>query len=65
MAQHVASTECLVREAFGLLLDVRRHPEARHLLVQVIAFLKMLVRDPGRDGPPVVLSVRAVSIAKL
>jgi hypothetical protein len=54
--------EVLVRQAFGLLLEIRSHPEAKPLLGQAIAFLRMLVQESEAASPPLVVSVRAVRI---
>ncbi len=64
MNQRAPSIECLIRQAFGLLLEIRRHRQARRLLTLAVAFLKMLIRDAGAHEPPVVVSVRAVRIPK-
>jgi hypothetical protein len=52
----------MVRQAFGLLLEIRGQPEAKPRLGQAIAFLKMLVGDPTTGSPPTVVSIRAVRI---
>jgi hypothetical protein len=62
MSRITPTVEAMVRQAFGLLLEIRGHPEAKPLLGQVIAFLKMLVADPTTDCPPMVVSIRAVRI---
>ncbi len=64
MNDHGASIECLVRQAFGLLLEIRRDRQARRLLTLAVAFLRMLVRETGTDEPPVVFSVQAIRIPK-
>lgn len=62
MSRTTPSVEALVRQAFGLLLEIRTHPEALPLLGQAIAFLKMLVEDPATGTQTMVVSVRAVRI---
>ncbi len=65
MNERAPSIERLVRQAFGLLLEIRRDRQARRLLTLAVAFLKMLVRQTRTNEPPVVLSVQALRILKL
>lgn len=58
------SVESLVREAFALLLELRAHPDASRMLSLANAFLDMLLRQKGAEGPPMVVSVQAVRIRK-
>jgi hypothetical protein len=62
MSAQKYSIEALVRQAFGLLLEIRRRREARRLLTQAIAFLDMLVRRPDTALESVVVSVQAVRL---
>jgi hypothetical protein len=62
MSRITPSVEAMVRQAFGLLLEIRGQPEAKPRLGQAIAFLKMLVGDPTTGSPPTVVSIRAVRI---
>ncbi|MBZ5545276.1 MAG: hypothetical protein LAO07_16615 [Acidobacteriia bacterium] len=62
MSRTTPSVEALVRQAFGLLLEIRSQPEAKPRLEQAIAFLKMLVESPATVSPPLVVSIRAVRI---
>jgi hypothetical protein len=62
MSRSTPSVEALVRQAFGLLLEIRSRPQAQPRLGQVIAFLKMLAEDPTAGPPPLVVSIRAVRI---
>jgi hypothetical protein len=62
MSRITPSVEALVRQAFGLLLEIRGQAEAQPRLAQAIAFLKMLVEDPTTGSPPLVVSIRAVRI---
>jgi hypothetical protein len=62
MKKDTSRVEVLVRRAFDLLLEIRQHPEAVHLLAQVIGFLKVLVRERRTPSEPVVICVRAVHI---
>lgn len=59
------SVEALVREGFNLLLELRRHPEARRLIPLANAFLKALLHQTGRDAPPIVVCVKAMPIRKI
>lgn len=58
------SVEALVRQAFDLLLEVRRKPEAVRLLALTIAFLKALLRDSDLEPFPVMISVQALIARK-
>ena len=58
------SVEAKVREAFELLLELRSHPDASRMLSIANSFLDMLLRQEGTDGPPVVISVKAVRIRR-
>jgi len=62
MSRTTPLVEALVRQAFGLLLEIRSHPRAKPLLSQAIAFLRMLAEEPQADCPPLVVSIRAVRI---
>jgi hypothetical protein len=62
MSRTTPSVEALVRQAFGLLLEIRSRPRAKPLLGQAIAFLNMLVENPATGSPPLVVSIRAVRI---
>jgi hypothetical protein len=62
MNRTTPSVEALVRQAFGLLLEIRSQPEAKLLLGKAIAFLAMLVQNPATGSPPLVVSIRAVRI---
>jgi hypothetical protein len=58
------SVESMVREAFGLVIELRGRHEAARLLSQAIAFLKMLTREGDAVALPVVVSVRAMHLPK-
>jgi hypothetical protein len=60
----IALIEALVREAFGLLLEIRAQREAPQHLAQAISCLKILPREADAEEPLVLLSVRAVRIRK-
>jgi hypothetical protein len=52
----------LLREAFDLLLELRSRPEARKLLGEAVAYLRLLERQGESEGLPLVISVRAVRL---
>jgi hypothetical protein len=58
------SVEFMVREAFGLVIELRGRREAPRLLSEAIAFLKMLARDASNVAPPMVVSIRALRLPK-
>lgn len=62
MARPSPTVEAMVRHAFGLVLELRSHREAKSILAQAIAFLNLLVEHPDSRSNPVVVSVRAVHI---
>jgi hypothetical protein len=64
MSGRLNSIENLVREGFTLLLELRRHPEARRLIPLANAFLESLLRHTAQDAPPFVVSVKAMPIRK-
>jgi hypothetical protein len=64
MRGRLNSIEGLVREGFNLLLELRRHPEARRLIPLANTFLEALLRQTGQDAPPFVVSVKAMPIRK-
>ncbi len=62
MNRQESSLEASIQKAFGLLLEIRGHSDAGHLLHLAIAFLTMLLQDAGRTTSPVVVSVNTVRI---
>jgi len=52
----------LLRQAFDLLLELRSRPEARRLLGEAVAYLRLLERQGESEGLPLVVSVRAVRL---
>ena len=65
MARPSPSVEAMVRHAFGLLLEIRSQKEAKSLLTQAIAFLRLLLEEARPQTTPLVVSVRAVRIREL
>jgi hypothetical protein len=55
----------LLRQAFDLLLELRSRPEARGLLRQAVAYLRLLERQGESEGLPLVVAVRAVRLKSL
>lgn len=64
MKGQTPSVESLVREAFDLLLAVRRKPKAARLLSLAIVFLKAVLRDSDLEQFPVVISVQTLGARK-
>ncbi len=60
MNSREASVESLVRQAFGLLLELRQNRHAQRLLPLAVAYLETLCRDTTARELPVIVSVRAV-----
>jgi len=52
----------LLRQAFDLLLELRSRPEARGLLGQAVAYLRLLEREGESEGLPLVASIRPVRL---
>ena len=64
MSRQPPSIETLVRQAFGLLIEIRAHREARWQLTLAVAFLQGLLRKACAEATPVLISVQAVRIGK-
>jgi len=58
------TTQKMVRQAFGLLLEMRDRENAHQLLAQAIALLEMLGREKNVNAPPIMLSVRVMQLRK-
>ena len=58
------TTQKMVRQAFGLLLELRQRENAHQLLAQAIAFLEMQARDKDVNVAPIMLSVRVMHLLK-
>ena len=58
------SSEAFVRQAFDLLLEIRRHSQAQPMLSQAVPFLKTLLNATDTNTVPVVVSIRAVRLRK-
>lgn len=56
--------KALVREAFGLLLELRSREEAPKLLGQAVAFLRMLESQGQTTAVPIVVSVQVMRLRK-
>ncbi len=64
MSRRADLTQKLVRQAFGLILELRAHEEAPRLLSKAISFLEMLARERDSTAPPVMVSVRVLRLPK-
>lgn len=64
MKATLRTNQKMVREAFGLLLEMRERKDAHQLLTQAIAFLEVLSRAREIKAAPVVLSVRVMQLRK-
>jgi len=58
------TTQKMVRQAFGLLLEIRERENSCQLLTQAIAFLEMLARGNQVNAAPIMLSVRVMQLRK-
>jgi hypothetical protein len=65
MARQTPAVEAMVRQAFGLLLEIRDRREAKSLLAKAIAFLKLLQQDRTGQANPLVVTIQAVRIRDL
>jgi hypothetical protein len=54
--------DALVRQGFGLLIEIRHQEGAARSLAMATTFLQMLAHDPSKDAAPFVVSVTAVPI---
>jgi hypothetical protein len=64
MERRSKNVESLIREGFDLLLELRRHPNAQRLVPLANAFLETLLQQDAAAAPPIVVSVRAVTLRK-
>ncbi len=62
MTRQESAFEASIQKAFGLLLEIRGHRDAGHLLHLAVAFLNMLLQDADPTASPVVVSIHAVRI---
>ena len=62
MTRQESALEASTQKAFGLLLEIRGHRDAGHLLHLAVAFLNMLLQDAGQAASPVMVSIHAVRI---
>jgi hypothetical protein len=54
----------MMRQAFGLLLEMRAHQNGNQLLAQAIAFLEVLSRDKEAKVSPVMFSVHLLELRR-
>jgi hypothetical protein len=52
--------DALVRQAFGLIIEIRHQRGAARSLSLAVNFLRMMARNPGKDAPPFVFSYTVV-----
>ena len=57
-----SALEASIQKAFGLLLEIRGHRNAGHLLHLAVAFLRMLLQDADQTLSPFMVSIRAVRV---
>jgi len=58
-------TQALVRQAFGLILDLRARDNAQVLLAQAVAFMELLDKEKNPDAhPTAVLSLRVMQVGR-
>ena len=50
----------LVRQAFGLIIEIRHQRGAARSLSLAVNFLRMMASKPGQDAPPFVFSFTVV-----
>lgn len=62
MKQRPSSNQALARKAFGLVLELRTHHDARQLLGKAVAFLEMLARGRDTRALPVMVSVQMMRL---
>jgi hypothetical protein len=58
------NTQKMVRQAFGLLLEMRERENAHLLLAQANAFLEILARGKEDHAAPMMLSIRVMQLRK-
>jgi hypothetical protein len=62
MTRQESSLEASIQKAFGLLLEMRGHRNAGHLLHLAVVFLNMLLQHGNQTTSPVTVSIQAVRI---
>lgn len=64
MGTKSSSDETMVRNAFGLLLEIRQQRDAARRLGIAVAFLEALASVADADASPVVVAIRALPMRK-
>jgi len=64
MKHGTRAERALLREAFGLLLELRSRPDALKLLGQAVTFLRILDQQGEPGGLPVVLSLQVMNLKR-
>ena len=62
MTRQESSLEASIQKAFGLLLEMRGHRNASHLLHLAVVFLNMLLQHGDQTASPLTVSIQAVRI---
>jgi hypothetical protein len=65
MNRGTIAERALLREAFDLLLTLRSRPQARKLLRQAVAYLRLLEHQGEPGGLPIVISVQVIRIGNV
>lgn len=60
MTRQESSLETSIQKAFGLLLKMRGHRNASHLLHLAVVFLNMLLEQADQTASSVTVSIQAV-----
>ena len=60
MAHDSTRLDALVRQAFGLIIEIRHLRGAARSLSLAVNFLRMMARNPGQDAPPFVFNYTVV-----
>jgi hypothetical protein len=64
MALRSNDVEFLIRKGFDLLLELRRHPDARRLLPLATTFLEMILEQGEGGAPPFMVSIKAILLRR-
>jgi len=62
MKRGTSKERALLREAFDLLLELRRRPQARKLLGQAVIYLRLLEHQGEPAELPLVLSIQVTRL---
>ena len=62
MAHTTPGLDALVRQAFGLIIEIRHQRGAARSLALAVNFLRMMARDPTQEAPPIVLRLTVMPL---